>query len=95
VPSPLGTNPACAAFLPERIASAGVMAGVTDVGGPAPGRLRRAEAALIRIGDQAAAVRSGQEHYGPGGSKFRRGAGELAPADLALLGDQATAAVSQ
>lgn len=83
---------ACAALLPERIAAAGVVAGVTDMGWPGAWEgYDPLEAALMRIGDEAAAVRWCQEHYGPDGSKYFDAAGELAPADLALLEDQAMA----
>jgi len=83
---------ACAALLPERIISAGVIAGVTDMGWPGAWEgYAQLEATLMRIGDEAAAVRWCEEHYGPDGSKFFEGVGELAPADVALLEDETVA----
>jgi pimeloyl-ACP methyl ester carboxylesterase len=83
---------ACAALLPDRIAGAGVVAGVTDMGwsGAWEGYEVR-EATLMRLGDEAAAVRWCEEHFGPDGSKFLETTGELAPADMALLEDEAMA----
>ena len=84
---------ACAALLPERIAGAGVVAGVTDMGWPGAWEgFEAREAALMRIGDEAAAVRWCEERYGPDGSKFLGTDTELAPADTALLADEAVAA---
>ena len=83
---------ACAALLPERIVSAGVVAGVTDMGWPgAWERYEQSEATLMRIGDEAAALRWCQERYGPDGSGFFDSVGELAAADMALLEDEAVA----
>jgi pimeloyl-ACP methyl ester carboxylesterase len=46
---------ACAALLPERIVSAGVVAGVTDMGWPGAWEgYEQSEATLMRIGDEAA-----------------------------------------
>lgn len=84
---------ACAALLPQRIIGAGVIAGVTDMGWPGAWEgFGQLEATLMRIGDEAAAVRWCEERYGPGGSKFFEDIGELAPADVALLEDQTVAA---
>jgi len=69
---------ACAALVPERIISAGVIAGVTDMGWPGAWKgFGQLEATLMRIGDEAAAVRWWEERYGPGGSKFFEDIGEL------------------
>src|SRR5512140_2213427 len=43
------------------------------------------------IGDEAAAVRWCEEHYGPDGSRFFESAGEMAAADMALIEDEAVA----
>ena len=81
---------ACAALLPDRIAGAGVVAGVTDMGWPGAWEgYEVREATLMRLGDEAAAVRWCEEHFGPDGSKFLETTGELAPADMALLEDEA------
>jgi pimeloyl-ACP methyl ester carboxylesterase len=83
---------ACAALLPERIVSAGVVAGVTDMGWPGAWEgYEQSEATLMRIGDEAAAVRWCEEHYGPDGSRFFESVGEMAAADTALLEDEAIA----
>lgn len=83
---------ACAALLPERIAAAGVVAGVTDMGWPGAWEgYDPLEATLMRIGNEAAAVRWCEEHYGPDGSKFFETVSEMAPADTALLEDEAMA----
>jgi len=83
---------ACAAFLPERIVGAGVVAGVTDMGWPGAWEgYEVREATLMRIGDEAAAVRWCEEHYGPDGSKFLETDSEMAPADMAVLEDEAMA----
>jgi pimeloyl-ACP methyl ester carboxylesterase len=84
---------ACAALLPDRVASAGVVCGVTDFGwtGAWDGYFEN-EAALMRIGNEAKAVASCEAHYGPDGSGFLEGGlGELAPADQAALEDEALA----
>jgi len=84
---------ACAALLPDRIAGAGVVAGVTDMGWPGAWEgYEVREATLMRLGDEAAAVRWCEEHFGPDGSGFLETAGEMAPADMALLEDEAVAA---
>jgi pimeloyl-ACP methyl ester carboxylesterase len=83
---------ACAALLPERIVGAGVIAGVTDMGWPGAWEgYEVREATLMRIGDEAAAVRWCEEHYGPDGSKFLETGSEMAPADMAFLEDEARA----
>jgi pimeloyl-ACP methyl ester carboxylesterase len=81
---------ACAALLPDRVASAGIVAGATDFGWPGAwdGYLET-EAALMRIGDEAEAVTWCEARYGPDGSGFIEGGlGELAPADAARLQDE-------
>lgn len=45
----------------------------------------------MRLGDEAAAVRWCEEHFGPDGSGFLEAVGEMAPADMALLEDQVVA----
>jgi len=83
---------ACAALLPERIAGAGVVAGVTDMGWPGAWEgYEVREATLMRLGDEAAAVRWCEEHFGADGSRFLETFGEMAPADMALLEDEAIA----
>ena len=84
---------ACAALLPDRVASAGVVCGVTDFGWPGAwdGYLED-ESKLMRIGDEARAVAWCEAHYGQDGSRFMEaGLGELAPADQAVLADAALA----
>ena len=84
---------ACAALLPDRIAGAGVVAGVTDMGWPGAWEgYEIREATLMRLGDEAAAVRWCEEQYGSDGSRFLETGSEMAPADMAFLGDQAIAA---
>jgi pimeloyl-ACP methyl ester carboxylesterase len=81
---------ACAALLPERVASAGIIAGVTDMGWPdAWDGYEEDEAILMRLGDEAAAVAWCTDHYGPQGDRFFDSTGELAPADLAIMDDEA------
>lgn len=83
---------ACAALLPERIVGAGVVAGVTDMGWPGAWEgYEVREATLMRIGDETAAARWCEEHFGPDGSKFLETGGEMAPADWAFLEDEAIA----
>ena len=73
--------------------SAGVVAGATDMSWPGAWQdYAEDEAALMRVGDEVAAVRWCEEHYGPDGMKFFESAGEMAPADLALMEDEAIAA---
>jgi pimeloyl-ACP methyl ester carboxylesterase len=84
---------ACAALLPERVTSAGIIAGVTDMGWPdAWEGYDEDEAALMRLGDEAKAVAWCEDHYGPNGERFFDSTGDLAPADLALLQDEAVMA---
>lgn len=85
---------ACAALLPERVVSAGVVCGETDFGwsGAWDGYPEGDEALLMRIGDEAAAVAWCEARYGPDASGFLAGElGELAPADRAALDDEALA----
>lgn len=85
----------CAALLPDRVAGAGVVAGVTDMAWPAAwDGFDENEAALMRMGDEAKAAAWCEEHYGPDGSRFLDEGigGDLAPADTAVLEDQAMAA---
>jgi pimeloyl-ACP methyl ester carboxylesterase len=85
---------ACAALLPERVASAGIIAGLTDMGWPpAWGGIGANEAALMRLGDEAEAVTWCEEHYGADGSGFAdEGFDDLPAVDAAVLDDEATAA---
>jgi pimeloyl-ACP methyl ester carboxylesterase len=86
---------ACSALLPERVASAGVVGGVTDFGwdGAWDGYLED-EGALMWIGDEAKAVAWCEARYGADGSGFLEGGlGELPPADQAALDDEALATV--
>jgi pimeloyl-ACP methyl ester carboxylesterase len=83
---------ACAALLRDNVASAGVVAGTTDMSWPDAWKdYAEDEATIMRLGSEAAAVAWCEEHYGADGSKFFEAAGEMAPADLALLEDEATA----
>jgi pimeloyl-ACP methyl ester carboxylesterase len=84
---------ACAALLPERVASAGIVAGVTDFGWPgAWSGYSEDEVTIMRIGDEARAVAWCEARYGADGRGFMEaGLGELAPADHAALEDEALA----
>jgi pimeloyl-ACP methyl ester carboxylesterase len=83
---------ACAALLPQRVASAGVVAGVTDMAWPhAWEGLEPNEVTLMRIGDEAVAAAWCEAQFGPDGSRFAEG-WDLPPADVATLQDEATAA---
>jgi pimeloyl-ACP methyl ester carboxylesterase len=84
---------ACAALLPGRVASAGIVAGVTDFGWPgAWNGYVEDEVTLMRIGDEAGAVKWCEDRYGADGSGLMEtGLGELAPADQAALQDEARA----
>ncbi|HEY6778657.1 MAG TPA: alpha/beta hydrolase [Thermoleophilaceae bacterium] len=84
---------ACAALLPDRVASAGSVAGETDFGWPgAWDGYPENEGELMRIGDEAGAVAWCEARYGPDGSGFMEGGlGELAEADQAALQDEALA----
>jgi pimeloyl-ACP methyl ester carboxylesterase len=86
---------ACAALLPDRVASAGVVCGVTDFGwdGAWDG-YPESEGALMRIGDEARAVAWCEAHYSTDGSGFLQGGlgDELAPVDHAALEDEELAA---
>jgi pimeloyl-ACP methyl ester carboxylesterase len=84
---------ACAALLPGRVVSAGIVCGVTDFGwtGAWDG-YPEAESDLMRIGDEAQAVAWCQARYGHDGRRFQEaGLGELPPADQAALEDAALA----
>jgi hypothetical protein len=84
---------ACAALVPGRVASAGVVCGVTDFGWPGAwdGYLED-ESELMRIGDEAMAVAWCEARYGHDGSRLMEaGLGELAPADQVVLADVALA----
>jgi pimeloyl-ACP methyl ester carboxylesterase len=84
---------ACAALLPDRVASAGVVCGVTDFGwtGAWDGYPEH-ESELMRIGEEAQAVAWCKARYGQDGSRFMEGGlGELVAADQAVLADEAFA----
>jgi pimeloyl-ACP methyl ester carboxylesterase len=84
---------ATAALLPARVASAGVVAGVTDMAWPgAWDGLFPEEANLMRVGDEDAVVRWCEEHFGSDGSKFLATDMDLAPADLEFMADEVTGA---
>jgi pimeloyl-ACP methyl ester carboxylesterase len=83
---------ACAARLPQRVTAAAVIAGVTDMSWPeAWTGYDEGEATIMRLGDEAAAAAWCEEHYGSDGARFFEDAGEMAPADVALLSDEAMA----
>jgi pimeloyl-ACP methyl ester carboxylesterase len=84
---------ACAALLPGRVASVGVVCGETDFGwAGAWDGYPEAEGTLMRIGDEARAAAWCEARYGPDGSAFMEGGlGELAPPDEAALQDEALA----
>lgn len=82
---------ACAALLPDRVASAGIVGGETDFAWPGAweGYLEN-EGTLMRIGDEAGSGAWCEACYGPDGSGFMEaGLGELAPPDQAALEDEA------
>jgi pimeloyl-ACP methyl ester carboxylesterase len=81
---------ACAALLPDRVASAGIVCGETDFGWPgAWDGYPEEEGALIRIGDEVEALAWCEAHYRADGSGLMEGGwGELAPSDEAALQDQ-------
>jgi pimeloyl-ACP methyl ester carboxylesterase len=84
---------ACTALLPDRVAGAGVVCGVTDFGWTSAwDGYPEGESELMRIGDEAKAVVWCEERYGHDGSRFLEGGlAELAPADHAVLADKALA----
>jgi pimeloyl-ACP methyl ester carboxylesterase len=85
---------ACAALLPDRVASAATVCGVTDCGwARAWHGLASNEAALMRIRDVDEAVAWCEARYGRDGSRFLDGElGDLAPADQRALKDGVLAA---
>jgi pimeloyl-ACP methyl ester carboxylesterase len=84
---------ACAALLHERVVAAGVVAGVTDRGwAPAWDGYDETESELMRLADEDAAVAWCEARFGADGSRFLEGDTTWAPADLALLADEARAA---
>jgi pimeloyl-ACP methyl ester carboxylesterase len=83
----------CAALLPDRVAAAGVIAGVTDMGWPpAWNGMDHNEVTLMGVGDEAAAAAWCEANLGPDGSRFSETLGDLAAADAAALHDEAIAA---
>lgn len=84
---------ACAASLSDRLLGAGIVAGVTDMNWPpAWDHYPEPEAAVRRVGDESAVFDWCSEQYGPDGSRYLDGAGDLAPADMAMFEDQDAAA---
>jgi pimeloyl-ACP methyl ester carboxylesterase len=82
---------ACGALLPDRVVAVGVANGVTDMGWPpAWDGYDPVDASIMRLGDEAAARRWMEEHYGADGSLFFSYT-TLAPSDAALLEDEARA----
>ena len=82
---------ACAALLRERVTGLGVANGVTDMGWPpAWDGYDPVDASIMRLGDEQAARRWMEEHYGADGSRFFSFT-TLEPADAALLEDEARA----
>jgi pimeloyl-ACP methyl ester carboxylesterase len=82
-----------AALVPDRVAAAGVVSGVTDFGWPgAWDGYPEDEQTLMRIGDEGQGTAWCEARYGPDGSRYMEGGlGELAPADQAALADEAFA----
>jgi pimeloyl-ACP methyl ester carboxylesterase len=80
----------CAAVLPERVAAAGTVGGVTDFGWPgAWDGYPEGEGTVMRIGDETEATAWCEARYGPDGSRFMEGGlGELPAADQAALADE-------
>jgi pimeloyl-ACP methyl ester carboxylesterase len=82
----------CAALLPDRVAAAGVIAGLTDMGWPpAWNGMDHNDVALMRIGDEARAATWCEAQFGPDGNRFSETLGDLPPADERALQDQAIA----
>jgi pimeloyl-ACP methyl ester carboxylesterase len=82
----------CAACLPGRVASAGVVGGVTDMAWPGGwDGLDENEAALMRIGDESQAAAWCEERYGSDGARFVEGFGDLPAGDAMFLEDETTA----
>lgn len=82
---------ACAALMPDRVAGAAAVCGVTDFGwAGAWDGFDENESELMRVGDEVEAAAWCAARYGRDGSRFlEAGRGELAPADQALLEDEA------
>jgi pimeloyl-ACP methyl ester carboxylesterase len=85
---------ACAAILPNRVASAAVVCGATDFGwANAWDDYPNYEAELMRIGDEVQAATWCEARYGSDGSRFLEGGVvEMPQADEATLADEAIAA---
>ena len=82
---------ACGALLSERVVGVGVANGVTDMGWPpAWDGYDPVDASIMRLGDEEAARRWMEEHYGADGSRFFSFT-TLGPSDAVLLEDQARA----
>lgn len=83
---------ACTALLPERVTGAVIAAGNTDMSWPhaADGYLD-SELGIMALGDEDAAVRYCEGHFGADGSRFFDGDVHLGAADDAFLADAANA----
>jgi pimeloyl-ACP methyl ester carboxylesterase len=84
---------ATAALLSERVVAAGIVAGVSDMGwAGAWDGYDEDEVALMKMGDEDTAVAWCEDRYGSDGVRFAEGVGDLAPADLELMNDEAVGA---
>jgi pimeloyl-ACP methyl ester carboxylesterase len=84
---------ACAALLPERVAGAGVIAGLTDMAWPdASAGLTEDDLVIMGLADENAAIAWCEDHYGADGSKYFEHAPEVSAADDAWLADEANGA---
>jgi pimeloyl-ACP methyl ester carboxylesterase len=82
----------CAALLPERVASAAIVAGVTDFGWADAWRgFAEWKGAVMRLGNEADARNWCEQQFGADGSRFFEAVADdpMAPADEAFLGDEA------
>ena len=83
---------ACASLLADRVAAAGVVAGVTDMAwAGAWDGYDETEVTIMRLGDEAEATTWCEEHFGTDGSRFFGTVGDMAPPDLELLADETLA----
>ena len=80
---------ACASLLPLRVASAGIVAGLTDMGWPdAADGLDEEDLIMFGLDDENAATAWCEEHYGADGSRYFPRPGEPGPADAAWLAEE-------
>jgi pimeloyl-ACP methyl ester carboxylesterase len=83
---------ACAALLRTRVASAAVLAGVTDMAWPqAWDGYMADEADLMRLGDEDAVTTCCEDRYGIDGAGYLTGEPDLSPPDLAFMAHAPTA----